>query len=323
MEAIVARGIQLLIALAGAYLVALWFVLVVWTFRDIETRSKSVVTQIFSTLLVVLFYVPGVLLYLILRPKETLDAAFQRSLEEEYLLQDLEELPLCVSCQHYVEDDFMLCPHCHAKLRDACTSCGRLVSLRWSLCPYCGVEQSGKEARERERVPAPAARWSAPALQRRRGRPVTVPRPILAPPPFGEAPDEAVDLAAFREGSITATSLTMLRNVANGSPLRLFDRKKTRAAARKNGFGRSAGTDVDGNGRDPDSTGNGVAELNGHHAVGSNGTRYSANGHSAVSTNGHSGDGAQPTRTAAADSPASAHGETRQPIPVSSARDGD
>src|ERR671915_917242 len=107
MYEVLARGAQLLLALAGAYVVALWFVLAVWTFRDIESRSRSVVTQVFSTLLVVLFFVPGVLLYLILRPKETLDEAFQRSLEEEYLLQDLEELPLCPGCARYVEDDFV------------------------------------------------------------------------------------------------------------------------------------------------------------------------------------------------------------------------
>src|SRR3954469_14402634 len=136
MESIAARALQVLAALGGAYLVALWFVLVIWTFRDIETRSRSVITQVFSTLLVVLFFVPGVLLYLILRPKETLDVAFQRSLEEEYLLQDLEELPLCRSCHRYVEDYYRLCPHCQTQLRESCGSCGRLVDLKWSLCPY-------------------------------------------------------------------------------------------------------------------------------------------------------------------------------------------
>lgn len=180
MEGILARGLQVLIALAGAYVVALWFVLVVWTFRDIESRSRSIVTQVFSTLLVVLFFVPGILLYMILRPKTTLDEAFQRSLEEEYLLQDLEELPLCHQCQRYVEDDFILCPHCRAQLREPCESCKRLVHLRWSLCPYCAAPQDGRAAEEAARVEAPAARWTAPAL-RRRLRPVpdsALPEPI-------------------------------------------------------------------------------------------------------------------------------------------------
>ena len=83
---------MILVVLGIAYVIAIWFALVAWTFRDIESRSKSVFTQVFSTLLVVLFFIPGLVLYLILRPKETLDQTFQRTLEEEYLLQDLDDL---------------------------------------------------------------------------------------------------------------------------------------------------------------------------------------------------------------------------------------
>jgi hypothetical protein len=134
-----ARGAQFLLAIGIAYLIALWFALAAWTFRDIEARSRSVFTQVFSTLLVVLFFIPGLLLYLILRPKETLDQAFQRALEEEYLLQDLDDLPLCPGCQRAVEADFMLCPHCQTRLRGPCPACSRLIDLRWSVCPYCAV----------------------------------------------------------------------------------------------------------------------------------------------------------------------------------------
>ncbi len=145
MEAAIARGIQLLVALGGAYLLALWFALIVWTFQDIQTRSRSVVAQIFSTLVVVLFFVPGVLIYMILRPRDTLDDAFQRSLEEEYMLQDLDELLLCPTCQHQVENDFVFCPHCRSSLRSSCVGCGRLIDLRWDICPYCGEEQYPEE----------------------------------------------------------------------------------------------------------------------------------------------------------------------------------
>lgn len=132
-----ARGAQFFLAIGIAYLIALWFALVAWTFRDIESRSRSVFTQVFSTLLVVLFFVPGLLLYLILRPKETLDQVFQRALEEEYLLQDLDELPLCPGCQRSVDADFVVCPHCQTSLRHACSSCSRLIDRRWAICPYC------------------------------------------------------------------------------------------------------------------------------------------------------------------------------------------
>ena len=172
-EEVLARGAQIVVALIGAYLAVLWFVSIVWAFRDIESRSRSVVTQIFSTLLVVLFPFLGVPLYLVLRPKETLDAAFQKSLEEEYLLQDLEELPLCPSCQHYVAEDFVLCPHCHTQLRDNCANCDRLVDLRWTLCPYCSAPQSGHE--HAPQIEAPAARWSRPSVS------APVPAPVVVP----------------------------------------------------------------------------------------------------------------------------------------------
>ena len=94
MEEILARAVQVFLALAGGYLIVLWFALVVWTYRDIGSRSNSVVTQVFATLMSLLFFIPGTLLYMLMRPRTTLDEAFQRSLEEEYLLQDIEDTSL-------------------------------------------------------------------------------------------------------------------------------------------------------------------------------------------------------------------------------------
>jgi RNA polymerase subunit RPABC4/transcription elongation factor Spt4 len=172
---LVAPAAQVLLALLGAYLVTLWLTLIIWTFRDIEGRSRSVVTQIFATLLVVFFFLPGVLLYMILRPKETLDEAYQRALQEEYLIQDLEELPLCHSCRRYVQGDYVLCPHCHARLRENCPSCQRLVELRWDICPYCtsplpGPDESLVEPGVRVERPVTLPEWVSPALQRFRER---------------------------------------------------------------------------------------------------------------------------------------------------------
>lgn len=162
-EGIVARSLQVLLALGGAYLIATWFVLIVWTYRDIESRSKNVVTQVFSTLLSVFFWVPGVLLYMLLRPKETLDEMYQKSLEEEYLLQDLKEVPLCPTCNHFMHDDWQICPHCNTQLREGCHHCGRLVDLRWDICPYCGVEQHEHAPQVPLQPLAPSARLDSEA----------------------------------------------------------------------------------------------------------------------------------------------------------------
>lgn len=184
LESIIARVLQVLLALGGAYLIATWFVLVVWTYRDIESRSKNVVTQVFSTMLSIFFWIPGVLLYMMLRPKETLDEAYQRSLEEEYLLQDLQELPLCPTCNHLVHDEWQLCPHCNTQLREPCHNCGHLVDLRWDICPFCGQEQEAHEPHVHEREePAKPTRdgWIDPDAIARRIREEHAERERTAP----------------------------------------------------------------------------------------------------------------------------------------------
>ena len=132
--------IQIVMALLGAYVAALWFCLVVWTFRDIQKRTRDVVVQILATALVVLFNVPGLLLYLILRPPETLEEVYQRTLESEALLKDIEGGQACPRCQTHVEPDFRVCPSCRAALRLPCDDCGRLVQVNWKVCPYCANE---------------------------------------------------------------------------------------------------------------------------------------------------------------------------------------
>ncbi|MCX7623859.1 MAG: zinc ribbon domain-containing protein [Thermomicrobium sp.] len=145
MEALIAQAAHLLLALAGAYYLALWFALVVWTFQDIQTRTRSVIAQIFATLLVVLFSLPGALLYLLMRPRETLEEQYERALEEEYLAQDLEAVGRCPACHRPVQEDFQFCPFCRTGLRQLCVSCGRLLRLDWPNCPYCGAAQPVEE----------------------------------------------------------------------------------------------------------------------------------------------------------------------------------
>lgn len=145
MEQLLAQAAHLVLALAGAYYLALWFALVVWTFQDIQTRTRSVIAQIFATLLVVLFSVPGALLYLLMRPRETLEEQYERALENEYLVQDLESAGRCPNCHRPVQDDFQFCPFCRVVLKQLCPACGRLLRLDWPHCPYCGTAQLSAE----------------------------------------------------------------------------------------------------------------------------------------------------------------------------------
>ena len=135
--------ILVLTAFGGAFLAALWVSLVVWTYRDIRGRARDPLVQILSALTVAVLNLPGVLIYLILRPPRTLEEEYQRTLEEEALLQALEDLPLCPGCERRVKDEWQVCPNCHTKLKKACHNCSRLMELSWNICPFCGTPAPG------------------------------------------------------------------------------------------------------------------------------------------------------------------------------------
>jgi len=124
--------------ICGGVTVALVCGLAIWTFRDIRARSRDILAQILATLLVLVLPVIGLVIYLMLRPRETLAEAYERSLEQEALLQAIEEPEVCPGCGQRVKSDYLFCPSCHTRLKRACLQCGHPLHLRWTLCPYCG-----------------------------------------------------------------------------------------------------------------------------------------------------------------------------------------
>jgi len=132
-----------LTGLAGAFLVALWLALVIWTYRDMRSRHRDRLVPILAALMVALLNLPGVLVYLILRPARTLEEEYQQTLEEEALLQSIEDQSVCPGCERHTREDWLICPSCQTKLRKRCHSCGRLMELPWNICAYCGTPAPG------------------------------------------------------------------------------------------------------------------------------------------------------------------------------------
>ena len=129
-----------------AYLLVMWIAALVWAYRDIASRTRDPFTQTFCVLLVAVFNLPGLLLYLILRPKDTLADMYDRQLEAEALLHELQEQATCPACRRRIESDFLACPYCRTALRLSCQSCGKALSLGWVVCPYCGADRGPAEA---------------------------------------------------------------------------------------------------------------------------------------------------------------------------------
>ena len=222
-------AIRLAVALAASYWAILWLGAVIWTYRDIRERGSDSVSQAVAVLLVVVFNLPGLVLYLILRPRETLTEAYARNLETEAMLQEMGERKACPSCQRQVDADFLFCPNCRTKLREACAACGKPISLSWVACPYCG--------RDRLQAMQPAAARAAPTTPP--PHPATPILPI-APPPTRASPNPAETEPAHerrrRSSELTSTSLA----APSHSPLGQRSATSTRAQRRARWY------DVDG-----------------------------------------------------------------------------
>lgn len=138
----ISEDVALIITLYGVLIVAaFWLAMIVWAYRDIRARSRDVFAQLGSALLVALLTVPGLLIYLLLRPRETLGEAYERSLEEEALLQEIEEKPTCPGCGQRIQAAWQACPHCFTRLKKPCVHCRQLLELSWQVCPYCATPQ--------------------------------------------------------------------------------------------------------------------------------------------------------------------------------------
>jgi predicted RNA-binding Zn-ribbon protein involved in translation (DUF1610 family) len=132
-----------LAAWSSAFLVALWLSLIIWTYKDIRSRARDPLLRILAAIIVALLFLPGIVIYLILRPAHTLDEEYQHTLEEEALLQSIEDIPVCPGCGRRIQETWMVCPSCHTKLKKACHQCRKLMELSWNLCPYCGTPAPG------------------------------------------------------------------------------------------------------------------------------------------------------------------------------------
>ena len=104
----------------------------------------------------------GTVVYLIVRPPEYLEDVRERELEMQAAEARLHSLDyqLCPHCDHVVGRDFLRCPHCLRKLRDACGDVHEAARPGLADLPVL-----------RDRDPrGDAAAALAPALTRRGGR---------------------------------------------------------------------------------------------------------------------------------------------------------
>jgi RNA polymerase subunit RPABC4/transcription elongation factor Spt4/F0F1-type ATP synthase membrane subunit c/vacuolar-type H+-ATPase subunit K len=180
------------VSVIGAITAALVGGITIWTFRDIRSRTRDILAQILATVMVGVVPIAGLVVYLLLRPRETLAEAYVRALEEESLLTSIENQEFCPTCGRRVDSDMQFCPSCHDTLRKGCPNCGRALHLAWDLCPYCGsaAGEAPEVARPaRKAVNQPRSQAAVAARAMAGSRPAPAPKPALEAPGANASPN--------------------------------------------------------------------------------------------------------------------------------------
>jgi Double zinc ribbon len=124
-------------ALSACALFLTWLAAVLWVTADVRTRTTTVPLQCLSIAAAVIFFLPGLMLYLAVRPRRTIEEEIERRWEMEALALEIGASPACHCCGRRVQPDFLSCPYCGASLGEECPGCGRFNKAAWVSCPYC------------------------------------------------------------------------------------------------------------------------------------------------------------------------------------------
>ena len=128
------------ILLFGLYFGAVWIAIAYWALKDARERTLSQNFQLFAMVVNLVVPVMGLLIYLLLRPGQTLADRRAQQLEEEVLSAgDDKVVRPCPACGREIESDFVLCPYCQTHFARRCPSCARSVRMGWNVCPYCAA----------------------------------------------------------------------------------------------------------------------------------------------------------------------------------------
>ena len=179
--------VQLALQAIAFYIVLVWLLTAFWAFRDMQHRTTNPVAPYLAAGIIIAFtpflFLFAVILYRIVRPRETIAEANERALAEEAILAEIEARPHCANCSRAVEEEWIICPTCRNRLRRVCPNCSRLVELDWTLCAWCGKDFERPEVVAPVYMPGPR-----PQIE---GQPVPMQvdgpqrQPILAPGMLG------------------------------------------------------------------------------------------------------------------------------------------
>ena len=131
-------------------LVVFWLVIIGWVWVDSSERTSKKGLKIGYILLVIFFNIFGLIIYLIIRPSETIEEIYWEDLERRYLKYETSELGDCPRCGSQLYPGYVFCTDCGYRLKVKCPQCGVLIDKDHVFCEYCGFKIKEKKEKEEE-----------------------------------------------------------------------------------------------------------------------------------------------------------------------------
>jgi RNA polymerase subunit RPABC4/transcription elongation factor Spt4 len=127
------------------FVVLFWIATIFWVRKDARRRIADRTLVALATLLGIVIPFLGPLVYMLFRPPEYLADVRERELEMRAIERRLDGRELrCSVCNAEVDSEFLVCPVCTTRLRQACASCGKPLEPAWQVCPYCETPVTGE-----------------------------------------------------------------------------------------------------------------------------------------------------------------------------------
>lgn len=131
-------------------LIVFWLVIIGWVWVDSSERTSKKGLKIGYILLVIFFNIFGLIIYLIIRPSETIEEIYWEDLERRYLKYETSELGDCPKCGSQLYPGYVFCTNCGYRLKVKCPQCGVLIDKDHVFCEYCGFKIKEKKETQEE-----------------------------------------------------------------------------------------------------------------------------------------------------------------------------
>ncbi|MDD3474471.1 MAG: zinc ribbon domain-containing protein [Candidatus Dojkabacteria bacterium] len=129
--------------------IVFWVVVTSWIWVDSDERTTNKWIRLFY---VVIGMIPilGWIIYLIVRPPETIDEIYWGDLERRYLKYEAKDLGDCPKCGTQLYPGYIFCPNCRQRIKIKCDKCGVYVDLESKYCTHCGNQMKKRVVKEEE-----------------------------------------------------------------------------------------------------------------------------------------------------------------------------